>query len=305
MLTKILVIASAVAICVLAAGGSSAAASGNAASESSAKLQAALDSIVAAGVPGALVLVRDGDHVVRLASGYGNLARRTPMRVTDRFRVGSDTKTFVATVVLQLVGERKLALDDTVEGRLPGLVPNGRNITVRQLLNHMSGLYDYAEDKAFLAQLEHRTRVWTPRALVRIAAKHRPLFPPGRRWSYSNTGYTLLGLMVEKATGNELARSFGSGSSSRYACGGPASIRSHGSPAATRTATRRVEATRASTSASSTARSSEPRARSCRPQATSRGSTVRASVAASCDPTCWRRCTRRSPSRRNSTMASA
>jgi D-alanyl-D-alanine carboxypeptidase len=202
--TKVLIAASAVAFCLLAAGGSSAAASGNPASASRARLQAALDSIVTAGVPGALVLVRDGNHTVRLASGYGNVARRTPMRVTDRFRIGSDTKTFVATVVLKLVGERKLGLDETVERRLPGLVPNGRKITVRQLLNHTSGLYDYAEDKAFLAQFENRTKVWSPRALVEIALKHEPLFPPGRRWSYSNTGYTLLGMMVERATGNKL-----------------------------------------------------------------------------------------------------
>ena len=206
MRTKVLTLASAAVLCVLAVGGSSAAASGNAASVSRVKLQAALDGIVAAGVPGALVLVRDGDQTIRLASGYGNLARRTPMRVTDRFRVGSDTKTFVATVVLQLVGERKLALDDTVERRLPGIVPNGRKITVRQLLNHTSGLYDYAEDKVFLAQLDHPNKVWSPSALVKIATKHQPVFRPGRRWSYSNTGYILLGLMVEEATGNKLGR---------------------------------------------------------------------------------------------------
>jgi D-alanyl-D-alanine carboxypeptidase len=109
-----------------------------------AKLRKALDAVVAAGVPGAVMLVRDGDHTVRHASGYGNLVPRTRMRVTDRFRVGSETKMFVSTVVLQLVGEGTLSLDDTVERRLPGLIPNGSNITVRQLLNHTSGLYDYA-----------------------------------------------------------------------------------------------------------------------------------------------------------------
>ena len=104
---------------------------------------------MAAGVPGAIVLVRDGDRTIRLASGYGNLARRTPMRASDRFRVGSKTKMFVSAVVLQLVGEGKLSLDDTVERWLPGLVPNGGSITVHKLLNHTSGLFDYAEDKAF------------------------------------------------------------------------------------------------------------------------------------------------------------
>ena len=150
------------------------------------------------------MLVRDGDHTVRHASGYGNLAPRTRMRVTDRFRIGSETKMFVSTVVLQLVGEGKLSLDDTVERRLPGLIPNGNDITVRQLLNHTSGLYDYAEDKAFLAQLDNRRKVWAPRQLIALGTAHKPAFPPGAKWGYSNTGYIALGLMVEDATGNTL-----------------------------------------------------------------------------------------------------
>ena len=129
---------------------------------------------------------------------------RTRMRVTDRFRIGSETKMFVSTVVLQLVGEGKLSLDDTVERRLPGLIPNGSDITVRQLLNHTSGLYDYAEDKAFLAQLDNRRKVWAPRQLIALGTAHKPAFPPGAKWGYSNTGYIALGLMVEDATGNTL-----------------------------------------------------------------------------------------------------
>ena len=87
------------------------------------QLQHALDQVVAAGAPGAVLLVREGNRITRLTSGYGNLKPRTPMRAGDRFRVGSITKTFVATVALQLVGERKLALTDTVERWLPGVVP--------------------------------------------------------------------------------------------------------------------------------------------------------------------------------------
>ena len=102
------------------------------------RLQRALDQVVAAGVPGAVLLVREGDRTIRLTSGYGNVKPRTPMRAGDRFRVGSITKTLVATVALQLVGERKLSLADTVERWLPGVVPNGKRITVRRLLNHTS-----------------------------------------------------------------------------------------------------------------------------------------------------------------------
>ncbi len=118
------------------------------------KLQRARDELVAAGAPGAVALVRDGDRTIRLTSGHGNLKPRTPMRASDRFRVGSVTKTFVATIVLQLVGEGKLGLEDTVERWLPGLVPNGAGITVRQLMNHTSGLFSYSEDREFLAQAE-------------------------------------------------------------------------------------------------------------------------------------------------------
>ena len=200
MRTRLLVIAAASALFLLA-GGSSAA---TAPPSKNAELRKALDAVVAAGVPGALMLVRDGDHTVRHASGYGNLAPRTRMRVTDRFRIGSETKMFVSTVVLQLVGEGKLSLDDTVERRLPGLIPNGSDITVRQLLNHTSGLYDYAEDKAFLAQLDNRRKVWAPRRLIALGTAHKPVFPPGTKWGYSNTGYIALGLIVEAATGHTL-----------------------------------------------------------------------------------------------------
>ena len=193
------------ALCLLA-GGSSATASQSAAPPETFHLRAALDALVAAGVPGALVLVRDGDRTIRLAAGYGNLAERTPIRATDRFRIGSETKTFVATVVLQLVGERKLSLADTVEHWLPRLVPGGETITIRQLLSHTSGLFDYAEDKVFERQLDNPMKVWTPRQLVAIATAHAPLFTPGARWSYSNTDYILLGLIVAKATGNPLGR---------------------------------------------------------------------------------------------------
>src|SRR6266508_1604604 len=86
------------------------------------ELQRALDRLVATGAPGAIALVREGERTIRLTSGYANLATPRPMRASDRFRVGSVTKTFVATVVLQLVGEGRVSLDDSVEHWLPGLV---------------------------------------------------------------------------------------------------------------------------------------------------------------------------------------
>ena len=171
-----------------------------------AKLQQALDRVVAAGSPGVIALVRDGDRTIRLTSGYGNLKTKSRIRATDRFRVGSVTKSFVATVVLQLVAEGKLSLDDTVERWLPGLVPNGSAITVHQLLNMSSGLYDYLSDPSVFAPYlrGNFAYVWSPRRLVEIAVSHEPLFAPGAGWRYCNTCYVALGLIVEKATGNSL-----------------------------------------------------------------------------------------------------
>jgi D-alanyl-D-alanine carboxypeptidase len=174
-------------------------------------VQQALDDVVAAGAPGAVALVRDGDRTIRLSSGYGNLAPRTPMRPTDRFRIGGLTKSYTATVVLQLVGEGKVTLGDTVEQWLPGAISNGEAISVRQLLNHTSGILDFIQDPRVLAPFlenipQSLTLVFDPSEGVRIAAEHGPLFAPGSALAYSNTNYLLLAMIVEAATGN----SFGS-----------------------------------------------------------------------------------------------
>ena len=191
-------VGSALAIALLVVQGGGAA--------STPKLQERLDAVVAAGVPGAILLVRKGDETVRLTSGYGRLTSKTPIRTTDRFRVGSLTKTFVAAVVLQLAAEQKLSLDDSVERWLPGLVPDGAHITIRQLLNMKAGLYDYPNDPRIEADFVkgNWAHKWQPGQLVEIGVSHKPLFAPGKGWSYCNTCYILAGLIVEKATGNPI-----------------------------------------------------------------------------------------------------
>jgi len=169
------------------------------ASPDPAALQRQLDKVVETGAPGVVALVRSGPQTWQGASGLGDLGAKRPARAGDRFRIGSVTKSFVATVALQLVGEGKLGLDDHLERWLPGLVPNGDDITVRQLLNHTSGLYDYTDD------LPEPPRPFQPRELVAIATDHRPLFAPGTRFSYSNTNYILAGLVIERVTGQRLA----------------------------------------------------------------------------------------------------
>jgi D-alanyl-D-alanine carboxypeptidase len=170
------------------------------------ELQRTLDEVVAAGAPGAVALVRDGTRTIRLSSGEGNLEPSSPMQVGDLSRIGGVTKSFTATVVLQLVGEGKVALDDTVEQLLPGVIPNGDDITVRQLLNHTSGIYDYAQDPAVLAPYSEGdlTHVFDPQQGVQVAADHEPMFAPGTALGYSNTNYLLLGMIVEGATGQSI-----------------------------------------------------------------------------------------------------
>ena len=183
----------------------SAARAGGVSSSGPANLQSALDRAVAMGIPGAIALVRNGNKTIRVVSGYGNVANKTRIRATDRFRVGSLTKTFVSTVALQLVDEGKLSLDDTVEQWLPGIVPGGDRISVRQLLNMRAGLYDYLnQDKTILRRLESGdlTHRYAPKELVALATAHKPNFLPGASWSYCNTCYVVLGLIIEKATGH-------------------------------------------------------------------------------------------------------
>jgi D-alanyl-D-alanine carboxypeptidase len=165
--------------------------------------QAALDQLVAAGAAGALAEVRDEHGRWRGSSGVAELDRPRPVPVNGRFRAGSITKTFVAVVVLQLVAEGRLRLDDTVEHWLPGAVPAGDRITLRHLLDHTSGLYNYTDDLPLRDPefLEVRFRTWTPWELLRLATRHPLQFEPGKRWEYSNTDDIVLGLVIQQATG--------------------------------------------------------------------------------------------------------
>lgn len=170
-------------------------------------LRRSLDALVEAGVTGAIVRVDDGRRVRTVASGVSVLDPRTPIDAGGGFRVASITKSFVATVLLQLVGEHRLRLSDPVERWLPGLVPGGSGITVRQLLNHTSGVFNYTDDQAWMSTVvADPTREWSARELVAVATAHPPVFPPGQDWSYSNTNYVLAGLIAETVTGRPLPR---------------------------------------------------------------------------------------------------
>lgn len=179
-------------------------------------VQRVLDRAVSeGGAPGILAEVKDGPTRWFGSSGVADTATGRKLKPSDRYRIGSTTKTFTATVLLQLAGERRLSLDDTVEKWLPGVVKgnghDGSAITVRQLLNHTSGIFDYTEDPEFLSRLvgqgflDHRFDSVRPQELVETAMGHAPDFAPGTSWAYSNTNFILAGLIAEKASGRSLA----------------------------------------------------------------------------------------------------
>ncbi|WP_206788697.1 serine hydrolase [Amycolatopsis sp. MtRt-6] len=156
------------------------------------------------GVPGAEAVIQDGRRTRVVRSGTGDLTTGKPFPRNGSFRAGSVTKTFVATVVLQLAGEGRVRLDAPVSRYLPGLLPDER-ITVRHLLQHTSGLYNYTLDFAGLDPETLRHRGAEPAELVAMALKHPPLFAPGAQWSYSNTNYIVAGMIVERVTGHDLS----------------------------------------------------------------------------------------------------
>ncbi|MFI6539119.1 serine hydrolase domain-containing protein [Nonomuraea sp. NPDC050547] len=149
----------------------------------------------------------DGD---RARAGVTVLGTAGKIPFNARFRIASGTKAFTATVLLQLSGEGRLDLDDSASRWLPRL---DARITVRHLLQHTSGLPDYFRDPAAWPQLRaaagflaRRLRTYRPSELVALALKHPPLFPPGTRWSYSNTNDILAGMLIEKITGQTWAQ---------------------------------------------------------------------------------------------------
>jgi D-alanyl-D-alanine carboxypeptidase len=152
------------------------------------------------GARSAFVYVSDGGRIYAAAAGTGPSQTRE-----QRFRIGSVTKTFTAALVLLLAEEGRLRLDDPLERFLPGVVPRGNRITVRELLNHTSGLADFTHYRAWMDRAEGSKSI-RPFDAVRFAvSKPRAFAPSGSRFSYSNTNYIALGLIVEKVTGHRFA----------------------------------------------------------------------------------------------------
>ncbi|MGW2228596.1 serine hydrolase domain-containing protein [Streptomyces formicae] len=176
-------------------------------------MQQEVDAIRDTGAVGVSAEVTSPDADGTARAGTAESGTHRPMPRDGRFRIGSATKTFTATVVLQLVEEGRLSLEDTVEQWLPGVVEgngnDGRNISVRQLLQHTSGIPDIKPDIPSLNSTKgyraERSRTYAPEELVGLAMRHDRPFPPGRGWSYSNTNYVLAAMIIEKVTGEKWA----------------------------------------------------------------------------------------------------
>ncbi|MFD3871213.1 serine hydrolase domain-containing protein [Streptomyces sp. NPDC058623] len=172
-----------------------------------ARLDEAVKKVLAqAAVPGVMVALSapgKGEYV--RSFGVADKATRAPMTTDLNMRIGSETKTFTVTALLQLVDQGRVGLDDHIGTYVAG-VPNGDRITLRELAGMRSGLFNYSEDEDFFKALTtDPRRQFTPQELLGYSFRHPVVFQPGARFQYCNTNLILLGLVIEKVTGRPLA----------------------------------------------------------------------------------------------------
>jgi D-alanyl-D-alanine carboxypeptidase len=198
-------------VCLLSAGVVHAQAGSANTTELKTALQLKLDEWHKAGsFPGAAlgVVLANGESF-SLAVGFSDRESRTAMKPTDRMLAGSVGKTFAAATALQLIKEGKIGLDDKIEkylGQEPWFsrLPNAKDITVRQLMNHTSGLVRYEFKEQFTKDLTaNPEKVWKPAELVAYLPDEKPPFEAGKGWDYSDTNYIVLGMVIEKVTGRK------------------------------------------------------------------------------------------------------
>jgi CubicO group peptidase (beta-lactamase class C family) len=170
-----------------------------------ADLKAQADAIVEAAFPadgpgGTVIITRGGRTIYAAARGLADVEARRPIRPNSVFRLGSITKQFTAAVILQLVQEGKVSLDDPVTRFFPDYPQPGGSATVRQLLNHTSGIQSYTSIPGWMVEANTNRPYTTAEAIAVFRGLPSPT-PPGQVWAYNNSGYTLLGAIIEKATG--------------------------------------------------------------------------------------------------------
>jgi D-alanyl-D-alanine carboxypeptidase len=172
---------------------------------SEADLDAALEkSFEESDAPGVVAAVQTPEYTWVGALGVADRASKEPMTPDVHHRIGSVTKTFTATLLLQAADEGLLSLDDKIDQYVEG-VPNGDKITLGQMADMTSGIASYTEDDRWVDEWSSdRDRVWKPEELAQIGIEESPLFDPGKEWFYSNTNYVLIGLVLEKVTGKPI-----------------------------------------------------------------------------------------------------
>ncbi|MFI5840262.1 serine hydrolase domain-containing protein [Catenuloplanes sp. NPDC051500] len=171
-------------------------------------LQQAANDLAGFGISGVQALIRDGRRTTEARAGVADVTTGRPVPENGYFRMGSNTKTFVSVILLQLAGEGRLRLDDTVDRWLPGVVSgngnDGTKITIRQVLRHQSGLAEYTDGLPAFESAEaferHRYDHWEDADLVARAVAKAPEFAPGTDWGYSNTNYIVAGMIIERVT---------------------------------------------------------------------------------------------------------
>lgn len=157
-------------------------------------------------LPGAIVHYRDPGYAAWTGSaGVGDVSAKTPMGAQDQIRAGSVLKTFLSTITLQHVEEGTLSLDQPLTALLPTTVTdrvaNAEQITLRMLLNHTSGIPEWVTPDVDAAVAADPARIWSEDEIISLSARVPPWFPPGTSWRYSNTNYTLVGLILDRAGG--------------------------------------------------------------------------------------------------------
>lgn len=172
-----------------------------------------LQKIVSQGPPGMQLSITDEHGLWNAAFGYADLASKVEIQPCNITRVGSTVKTFTAVTILQLAEEGELSLDDPITKHLSNStiegLENADKSTIEMLVKHSSGIFNYIQSAQFqTASLNDLTRVWQPNELLHYARGKEAYFEPGTDVLYSNTGYILLGMIIEKVTGKPFYEAF-------------------------------------------------------------------------------------------------
>jgi D-alanyl-D-alanine carboxypeptidase len=173
-------------------------------------LQVLLEQTVAdENIPGAILGVKTPTDSWLVAAGKADIASTKSMNADMQVLLASVSKPLTAVLTMKLIEEKILSLDDTVEKWLPELIPQGDQMTIKMLLNHSAGIFDITEDVSFWQQLfTNPFKEWSNQEIVSRSVPNTPVFSPGTAFGYSNTGYYLLGMVMEAATGESLADLF-------------------------------------------------------------------------------------------------